>query len=66
MLAAHPSFSFPTDVEPSTRWYLDDIVTPPIQLSKGFILAPVGPGVGYRVDERKLEQYILHRRNFDV
>lgn len=66
MLAAHPSFSFPTDVEPSTRWYLDDIVTPEIQLSNGFIHLPGGPGVGYRVDEKKLEQYTIHRRNFDV
>jgi O-succinylbenzoate synthase len=66
MLAAHPSFSFPTDVEPSTRWYLDDIVTPAIQLSNASICAPAGPGVGYRVDERKLEQYTIHRRNFTV
>jgi O-succinylbenzoate synthase len=66
MLAAHPSFSFPTDVEPSTRWYLDDIVAPAIQLSNGFIHLPAGPGVGYRIDERKLEQYTAHRHNFDV
>jgi O-succinylbenzoate synthase len=66
MLAAHPSFSFPTDVEPSTRWYLDDIVTPAIQLSNASICPPAGPGVGYRVDERKLEQYTVHRRNFTV
>lgn len=66
MLAAHPSFTFPTDVEPSTRWYLDDIVTPAIQLSNGSIHLPAGPGVGYRVDERKLQQYTVHHRNFDV
>lgn len=66
MLAAHPSFSFPTDVEPSTRWYLDDIVTPAIQLSNGFIHFPAGPGVGFHVDERKLGRYTVHRRNFDA
>jgi O-succinylbenzoate synthase len=65
MLGAHPSFSFPTDVEPSIRWYRGDIVTPAIQISEGFIHLPAGPGVGYRVDERKLEQYTIRRRNFD-
>jgi O-succinylbenzoate synthase len=65
MLAAHPLFSFPTDVEPSSRWYLDDVVTPAIQLSNGAIQLPAGPGVGYRVDEKKLEQYTVTHRNFD-
>jgi O-succinylbenzoate synthase len=66
MLAAHPLFSFPTDVEPSSRWYLDDVVTPAIQLSNSSIHLPAGPGVGYRVDERKLEQYTVTHRNFDI
>lgn len=66
MLAAHPLFSLPTDVEPSSRWYLDDLVTPAIQLSNGSIHVPEGPGLGYRVDEKKLEQYTVSHRNFDV
>src|SRR6185312_2491667 len=66
MLAAHPLFSFPTDVEPSSRWYLDDVVTPAIQLSNSSIHLPAGPGVGYRVDEKKLEQYTVTHRNFDI
>ena len=44
MLAAHPIFVFPTDVEPSERWYVDDLVTPEIRLSNGCIESPKGTG----------------------
>ena len=63
MLAAHPLFVFPTDVEPSDRWFVDDLVSPEIVLSNGCIQSPPGPGTGYRVDQRKLDKYsIAHRR----
>ncbi|HEY3458329.1 MAG TPA: o-succinylbenzoate synthase [Bryobacteraceae bacterium] len=57
VLAAHPLFVFPTDVEPSERWYVDDLVFPEITLSNGCIESPAGPGTGYRVDRRKLDKY---------
>jgi o-succinylbenzoate synthase len=57
MLAAHPLFVFPTDVEPSKRWYVDDVVFPEIQLSNRCIESPAGPGTGYVVDRRKIDQY---------
>ena len=56
-LAAHPIFVFPTDVEPSERWYVDDLVFPEIRLSNGCIESPPGPGTGYQVDRRKLDNY---------
>jgi o-succinylbenzoate synthase len=57
MLAAHPLFVFPTDVEPSTRWYVDDLVSPEIRLVNGCIESPKGPGVGYTVEQRKVNKY---------
>lgn len=57
MLAAHPDFVFPTDVEPSERWFVDDLVTPEIRLSNGCIQSPKGPGTGYAVDQRKVDKY---------
>lgn len=59
MLAAHPLFVFPTDVEPSERWYVDDVVTPEIRLLNGCIESPQGPGTGYEVDRRKIEKYSI-------
>jgi o-succinylbenzoate synthase len=57
-LATLPNFQFPTDVEASERWYVDDIIAPPIEVSReGFIQLPEGPGMGYRVDFEKVSRY---------
>jgi O-succinylbenzoate synthase len=62
-LASHPQFAYPTDVEPSRRWYLDDIVTPEITLRNGMIGPPPG---GYTIDPAKLERYTLECRTWDA
>ena len=57
-LAMHEEFSFPTDVEASRRWYVDDVVEPLIEIdAHGFINVPPGPGTGYRVSREKVERY---------
>ena len=56
-LAAHPAFVFPTDVEPSERWYTDDILEPKLQLSDRCLCLPDGPGLGFTIDMAKVEQY---------
>ncbi len=57
MLAAHPQFVYPTDVEPSERWFLDDIIDPPLQLVDGYIHTPSGPGLGFTIPNELLERY---------
>ena len=57
-LATLPNFQFPTDVEASRRWYVDDIIAPPIEVSRqGLIRLPPGPGMGYGVDLDKISRY---------
>ena len=57
-LAMHEGFSFPTDVEASTRWYTDDVIEPLIEIDReGFIHVPPGPGTGFNVSRAKVEQY---------
>ena len=57
-LAAHPAFVLPTDVEPSDRWFEDDILTPVMSLSgDGTLVSPQGPGWGFEVDPAKLERW---------
>lgn len=57
-LAMHPDFSFPTDIEASARWYLDDVVEPAIRIDEGgFIDVPQGPGTGFNVTREKVERY---------
>jgi O-succinylbenzoate synthase len=62
--AAHPGCTYPTDVEPSSRWYRGDILTPELALREGQFVAPSGPGLPYSVDQRKLERYALRRWSF--
>lgn len=54
-LATLPNFTFPTDVEASARWYVDDIIAPQIEVTRdGLINLPGGPGMGYQVDVEKV------------
>jgi O-succinylbenzoate synthase len=63
--ASLEGFSYPTDIEASTRWYVDDLVEPAIEIdSHGFIHLPPGPGMGYRVNRAKLEQYSVGFQRF--
>jgi O-succinylbenzoate synthase len=49
VLASHPSCWFPTDVEPSDRWYVGDVLSPPLRLDRGHLHVPAGPGLGFNV-----------------
>jgi O-succinylbenzoate synthase len=56
-LASLEPITLPTDVESSLRWFTDDIIDPPIEVHDGVIELPDRPGLGYTVNERKLERY---------
>ncbi|HET9176757.1 MAG TPA: o-succinylbenzoate synthase [Terriglobia bacterium] len=64
-LATLGNFAFPTDVEASARWFKDDIIGPPIEISgEGFIHLPEGPGMGYKIDLKKVERYRIRFEEF--
>jgi len=59
-LAMHDGFSFPTDIEASSRWYVDDVIEPAIEIDqRGFINVPHGPGIGFKVSREKIEHYTI-------
>ncbi len=64
-LAALPNCLFPTDVEASLRWFKDDIIFPMIDVCDGIIHLPDTPGLGWRVDHKKLEKYRVRQRVFE-
>ena len=64
VLASHPANAFPTDVEPSTRWYRDDILTPPLELRDRMLHLPDGPGIGFDVDDDALARHAVARWSF--
>jgi len=64
-LATLPNFTLPTDVEASARWYVDDIIVPPIEVPpQGSVVLPDGPGMGYRVDPEKVARYRVREEEF--
>jgi len=66
-LAMHCGFSFPTDVEASSRWYVDEIVEPAITIDQnGFIQVPNGSGIGFKVDRKKIERYTTAVERFSL
>ncbi len=64
VLATHPACIFPTDVEPSSRWFTGDILEPPLTLDQAHLSLPSGPGLGFQVDIDKLERYAVRHRAF--
>jgi O-succinylbenzoate synthase len=61
-LQAAPGFTLPGDTSETRRYFLEDIVEPPVLLdSDGFIAMPTGPGIGVEVSEKMVEKYLLGR-----
>ncbi len=63
-LASREEFVFPTDVEASTRWFRDDIISPFLEVHQGNITLPTSPGLGYSIDHRKIKEYAIASRSF--
>ncbi|HJP91427.1 MAG TPA: o-succinylbenzoate synthase [Pyrinomonadaceae bacterium] len=64
-LAMHNGFSFPTDIEASSRWYVDDIIEPFIEIdARGFINVPEGIGSGFKVSREKIGRYSIAAEKF--
>lgn len=64
-LAALEGFDYPTDIEASARWFVDDIIEPQIEIDReGFIHPPAGPGTGYEVSREKVRAYAVDSREF--
>jgi O-succinylbenzoate synthase len=63
-LATLENFGFPTDVESSARWFVDDIVDPLIEVNRGVIEIPQGIGNCYQLDLRKVLKYKIRGEEF--
>ena len=64
-LAMLDGFGFPTDIEASARWYVDDLTVPAIEIDRsGLIHVPEGAGTGFRVNREKIEQYAVTAAEF--
>jgi len=65
--AALEGFNYPTDIEASARWFVDDVTEPRIEIDGGgFIHLPVGAGLGYEVSHDKLRRYAVASEEFEA
>jgi O-succinylbenzoate synthase len=64
-LATLANCKYPSDLEPSTRWFVDDYVVPTIELAgAGLLAVPDRPGLGYVVDPLKVRRYRVRQQEF--
>lgn len=57
-----PGFTLPGDVSASARYWEEEIIVPPVTVSSvGTINAPVGPGIGYEVNEPKIQELTVRK-----
>ena len=64
-LAALDNCKYPTDIEPSARWFVDDYVVPLIELAApGMLSVPTRAGLGYQVDPAKVRRYGVRPQEF--
>jgi O-succinylbenzoate synthase len=54
-MSTRAGFSLPGDVSASKRYWTQDIITPPVEVSpRGTIIPPSGPGIGFEINEARI------------
>jgi O-succinylbenzoate synthase len=57
-------FTYPTDVESTRRWFVEDIIDPPIIVQEGIITLPSGSGNCYALSRRAMKRYRVAEKKF--
>jgi len=66
-LSTLPGFTLPGDVSASARYWDQDIIEPPVTVSReGTIKAPAGHGIGFAVNEQRLESLTVRRETISL
>jgi O-succinylbenzoate synthase len=61
-LSTLAGFTLPGDISASARYWQEDIVEPPVKVSRaGTISAPTGYGIGFEVNEARVEALTVRR-----
>jgi O-succinylbenzoate synthase len=61
-LSTLPGFTLPGDVSASARYWEEDIIEPPVTVSgDGTIKAPTDAGIGFAVNENRIDALTVHR-----
>ncbi|HEX8071042.1 MAG TPA: o-succinylbenzoate synthase [Pyrinomonadaceae bacterium] len=64
-MATLAGFTLPGDVTASARYWAEDIIEPPVTVTpRGTIHAPDAPGLGFEVNEARVEALTVRRESF--
>jgi o-succinylbenzoate synthase len=63
-LASLPGFTIPGDISSSNRFWDQDIISPEVMVKNGFVSVPEGPGIGFELNEKRLQQVLLAKKTF--
>jgi o-succinylbenzoate synthase len=58
-MATMSNATFPTDVESTARWFVHDIIDPPIIVTDGLITIPGGTGNCYSINQEALKKFTV-------
>lgn len=62
--ASLPEFIIPGDISASDRYWEKDIVIPEVEVNSGMINVPTGPGIGFQLNENRLNEVLLEKCSF--
>jgi O-succinylbenzoate synthase len=71
-MSSLPGFVLPGDISASQRYWDEDIIEPEVEVTtKGTIVVPTTPGLGYSVRRKRIEQLtarqqVFHAKNAQV
>lgn len=65
-LALLPNCAYPTDVEASSRWFVDDIIDPPIKVEDGIIDLPAEHRHRPNVNQNVIDKYTKRQKTIPL
>jgi len=66
-MSTQEGFTLPGDVSASARYWEEDIIEPAVTVSpRGTITPPTGPGIGFEVNERRVESLVNRRQGISL
>lgn len=63
-LASLPGFTIPGDISGSSRFWEEDIILPEVMVKDGWVEVPAGPGIGFQISEKRLQETLLVKKTF--
>lgn len=65
-LTTLPGFTLPGDTAASSNYWVEDIIVPEVEVEDGRIQVPIGPGIGYELNQRAIKRFTIDEQHFSA